>query len=455
VRFASAAVALRSQSSGPRLALAHALYDQGRLEDAVTELRQAISLDPSSAILHHNLALTLKEQKKVTEAIGEFRKAIELDPQLAYPHYNLGLLLEELGKLDEAMAEYRKATEIDPKNADALTNLGNALDIQGKQDEAIAKYRQAIALDPKHAMAHYNLGYVFHMRDQWAAAAAEYRTSIDLNPRYFKAHGGLGSILYLQGNLPGAEKELREAVRLEPSSAISHSNLGLVLAARGEFVEAEAEHREALRLQPDYGDGYSHLGAFLCDYRHDYEGAIAAFRKALTLKPSSPAMVHDNLAIAYSKSLQFDRATAEFALALALSPKDAKVHNDLAWCLATWPDPKHRDPRRAVELARKAVELMPHYGGFWNTLGVACYRTGAWKEAIDALQKSTKLGAGGDAGDWFFLAMSHWQTGNKEEARKWYERAAQWMQKNQPKDADLQRFHAEAAELLGEIRKKD
>ena len=64
-----------------------------------------------------------------------------------------------------------------------------------------------------------------------------------------------------------------------------------------------------------------------------------------------------------------------------------------------------------------------------------------------------ELGNGGDSFDWFFLAMSHWQLGQKDKAREWYDRAAQWMDKNQPTDEELRRFRAEAAELL-ELKEK-
>ena len=82
-----------------------------------------------------------------------------------------------------------------------------------------------------------------------------------------------------------------------------------------------------------------------------------------------------------------------------------KPHNELAWLLATDPNPNARDPGRAVNWAKKAVELAPNEGNFWNTLGVAHYRAGDWKAALEALEKSMKLRNGGDSSDWFFLAM--------------------------------------------------
>jgi hypothetical protein len=49
--------------------------------------------------------------------------------------------------------------------------------------------------------------------------------------------------------------------------------------------------------------------------------------------------------------------------------------------------------------------------------------------------------------------MAHWQLGEKDKAREWYDRAVQWMDNNQPTDEELRRFRVEAAELL-ELKEK-
>src|SRR5206468_92054 len=104
---------------------------------------------------------------------------------------------------------------------------------------------------------------------------------------------------------------------------------------------------------------------------------------------------------------------------------------------------------------KKAVELVPKEAGYWNRLGVAHYRNKDWKAAIEALIMTMKLRKGGDANDWFFLAMAHWQLDHKDEARQCYDRAVAWMDKNAAKNEELIRFRAEAAELLGVGKKKD
>ena len=57
-----------------------------------------------------------------------------------------------------------------------------------------------------------------------------------------------------------------------------------------------------------------------------------------------------------------------------------------------------------------------------NTLALAEYRVGHWNESIAAAEHSMALREGGSASDWFFLAMAHWQKGEKGEARKWFKR---------------------------------
>src|SRR5262249_44570181 len=108
-----------------------------------------------------------------------------------------------------------------------------------------------------------------------------------------------------------------------------------------------------------------------------------------------------------------------------------------------------------IELAKKAVEVAPKAGGYWNTLGVAHYRTGDWKAAVAALDKSVELRQGGDAVDHLFLAMACWRLGNRDQARKAYDQALQWLEKNKDtlaKDKgqaeEFRRFRAEAEEVL-------
>jgi tetratricopeptide (TPR) repeat protein len=130
-----------------------------------------------------------------------------------------------------------------------------------------------------------------------------------------------------------------------------------------------------------------------------------------------------------------------------------KVMNGLAWLLATAADPKSRDPARAVELAKEVVHHSPKFAEKWTTLGVAYYRAGDCKAAINALENSQKLAPGRfDTVNRLFLAMACWQLGDKENGRQWYTGALASIDKAPHIDPELLRFRAEAAKLLGMSR---
>jgi hypothetical protein len=65
------------------------------------------------------------------------------------------------------------------------------------------------------------------------------------------------------------------------------------------------------------------------------------------------------------------------------------------------------------------------------------------------LRTSIQLGNGGNATDWFFLAMAHWRSGQKDTARTWYDKAVARTKQNNPTDPDLRQFWSEAADLFG------
>jgi uncharacterized protein HemY len=126
--------------------------------------------------------------------------------------------------------------------------------------------------------------------------------------------------------------------------------------------------------------------------------------------------------------------------------------SEFACLLANAPDPKVRDPERAVELAEKAVAGDPRNASFRASLGTARYRAGSWEKAIADLELAANARKPSDpakANDWFFLAMAHWQLGETGKARSWYDKAIGWIDKNAPQSEDLKRFRAEAQGLLG------
>jgi hypothetical protein len=188
---------------------------------------------------------------------------------------------------------------------------------------------------------------------------------------------------------------------------------------------------------------YSHLLAVICTDRcTSLADAGKREEAATTLRRAEEAW----------QQLKKDFASRDTGLRKQVEqkPNDPAARNDLAWFLATCPDPTFRKPAEAVGLAKAAVDAKPQDGNLWNTLGVARYRAGDWQGALAALEKSAQLQGDGTGHDFFFLAMTCRKLRDKEKARTWYDRGVAWMREHAPEDEELRRFRAEAALSLAD-----
>jgi serine/threonine protein kinase/Flp pilus assembly protein TadD len=108
----------------------------------------------------------------------------------------------------------------------------------------------------------------------------------------------------------------------------------------------------------------------------------------------------------------------------------AQAYDDTAWRLVRR-NQKTVHPEIAVDLSRKAHEMEPKNGGYLSSLGAAYYRAGQWKEAITTLTKSIEqFSDERHGGNYFFLAMAHWQLDNRAAATDWYSKAIEWIENN-------------------------
>jgi len=210
-----------------RYQLAEELINEGRLAEAIAELRKALAAEPTSVRINLRMAFCLAQTGQQEEALAHVLRAIETGPRDCGARSNLGYLLVMLGKTDQAIEQFRKSVELDPNFAIGYHNLGRALAKKGKVEEAVGHYRKALELKPKLAGAHCDLGRALirlHKTDE----------AIDA---------------------------LREAARLAPNSADANAALGAALDARGDTEEALRCLHRALELDPRHRGARTHLQA--------------------------------------------------------------------------------------------------------------------------------------------------------------------------------------------------
>jgi tetratricopeptide (TPR) repeat protein/serine/threonine protein kinase len=368
--------------------------------DGVGYLRVALGQRPESPMVHLVIGFALWRQNKPAEAEAAFRSALKLKSDYARAHLNLGVVLGEQGKSEEGIAEYREAIRLAPDYGKAHMNFAYALEKKGELDEAEAEIREAVRCLPRDPAAHMRFARFLQKRNKPEAVQECLRNYLRLVPDDLAAARMQADVCDRLGWSLQQQKKLPEAARAYQEAKVSLQN-----ALRGKPLDA-ADNKMLVGVN-------FHLGSSLKEQSRWAE-AIAAFDDHYRLKPDS-------------------------------------LPSELVKILANCPVPEHRNPRRAVELARKFVELTSRSPWSLQLLGWSEYRAGHWQASIEALEESCKLQRNnqGDPFQWYFIAMAHWQLGHQEEARKWYHRSVRWMESYNLTSEEALAFHAEAAGVLG------
>ncbi len=443
---------LNPLSANDYLVRSKAYLESENYGKAVADGAEAMRLDPVHkdvwSILFKNSEQAAHAEKFIREDLARQEKLVVEFPSnpshrrdLAESHSNLGHLYQSARRFQEAEKAYRQGLTVrenlaahlpDPGYREDLarsqSSLGDFLKERGQLVDAERLYQKAGGL--------------------WRKLAADY----PVEPRYLESlaqsFDDLGIALRDSNQLREAEELILHGITIKENLVIQFPNegkyqqavirgLGILAklkSAVGQVDEAEKVSRVAVAraeklaaefaTEPEYQVGlasdYTDRGDLLLGLGRTTESE-KAYRQALAVR---------------------ERLLVQF-------PEEPFCQNGLAWPLAICPIPECRDAARANTLAEKAVKSAPNVGTYWNTLGVARYRKGDWKGTIEALEKSMDLRFGGDSYDWFFLAMAHWQLGQRVPARQFFDRAVEGIAKTQPNYEERRRFHVEAAALLG------
>jgi Tfp pilus assembly protein PilF len=143
---ASHAIALNPNLFEANLALGSVYIEQGKDEDAIRLLRQAVILAPNSPVAWKYLGYACHYAGLTDQAEAAFRRGRDLDPTPAQAYWMHGRMLLYQGKAHEAEEEVRRALERYPDQYKLLTLLGAFLYYQGKSDEALQVLNRAVQI---------------------------------------------------------------------------------------------------------------------------------------------------------------------------------------------------------------------------------------------------------------------------------------------------------------------
>lgn len=167
----------------------------GLLQRAQSNAERALALDSQLAEAHAVLAmLRLSYRWDRAGSEQEIREAIRLNPSSAVAHQYYSATLTTMGKFDEAITEARRALDLDPLSAPASTTLGIRYWYAGRVAEAAIQFTKTLDAHPEFAIAHWGLAQTHLANGNNARAIDELQRAVELsgNSAYMRAHLAFG-----------------------------------------------------------------------------------------------------------------------------------------------------------------------------------------------------------------------------------------------------------------------
>ncbi len=367
------------------VALAAVLPGAGHLPAAAAERGQETRPN-SQAYLHYSLGRLMEVSGALTDALVQYRRADSLDPGHCEVSNAVARTLYVLGRIDEASERSAMALEMCPDNFEVLAIRAELLLVKGEPREAEGLL-SSIASDhgaPREFAALYAQALLSQGRLEDGAAFLHSRSEADsLDPRIAAMYG---RALLLLGDPEGAVSQFRRSNRLEPGDRTVTGMLSRLLIALERPEEGvpllEWIHSRYNAMEPELislAAGYSMMG--------DSERAEAILDTATARFGDTAPILRARGAMYYSAG-DFDRAIDAYEKLLEIDEDSVTALNFIAYTLAD----ENRDLGRALEYARRAVELEEDNPLLRDTLGWTHFRLGNMEEARRELDLSVELG---------------------------------------------------------------
>ena len=358
--------------------------DQGRPEAAEPVFMKAYGFAPRTVAVLAGLGRVAVAKHDYAQAVKYLEDALAIDPEAESLHAPLAMAYRGLGQPDKAQPHLRQWRNRDIYVPDPLQQ-----DLDLLLESALSYELRGIR--------------EFEVRD-WNAAAAFFRKGIALShdntPLSRSLHHKLGTALYLSGDLAGAQEQFEDVVRHAPpggvdeASAKAHYSLGVLMASKAQPKPAVEHLLAAVQYQPNYVEAHLALADVLRRSGRG-ESSLAHYHDAIAINPRQMvARLGYAMALVQLRRDRDARDWLDESVRLYADRADLKIA--LARVLATSPDDRARDGRRALTIAQQLFDSGERSTSIGETIAMALAEQGNYGQAIsiqrDVLAAAQKAG---------------------------------------------------------------
>ncbi len=255
-----------------------------RAAETVRIGESAVKLAPDLAEAHRTLAIGLHLSLRLDEAATEYKKTLELDPKSNVSRGSLADLYRASGKTEEALALYNEQLTANPKDRAARAGIVISLYELSRTEEANSALEAAFAQEPRNLPLLAGAAYWFAAHENYAKAFELARRAIAVEPRYTWAQIAL-SRAYLGLKSPlDAERAIRFARQYGKFPTLSYE-LANVLASMGLYDEATEVLRESFTIKD--GQIQTYLAGTVPARESGFIELLAPERRASIYQPKS------------------------------------------------------------------------------------------------------------------------------------------------------------------------
>jgi tetratricopeptide (TPR) repeat protein len=356
-------------------------------------------------------------RRQLESARRQFAEVLSLYPWSLEARLEVSKIHLERREIDTAIQVAREAVRVHSHSVDAKLAVVRALLARPENHkEAIREAQRVVAAYPSSAPARSTLGDCFLATGDLTAARLEFTRALQVDSRYLDALAKLVAIDVSSGRAEDARKRLVDVIERDPHNTVVLLMTAKVLVAERQFSRAEQMLRRVIELDRSEVEAYALLGqVFLAQKR--LSEATREFIAIVERDPRSSA-AHTMLGLLFHAQRDVRAAMTHYEKAVEYDPSAVSAANNLAWLLAE----NKEQLDRALELAKRARDLLPQNAEVVDTLGWVYVQRGMLALAITTLEEAVRL-APAQPLYAYHLGVAYAKNGDDAKARKFLEGA--------------------------------